>query len=74
MTVEKICRLLSAASAIDGECVVTGVTSNDADVQPGDLFLAYPGKSTHGAKFAQSAIAKGARAILTDAQGAQIAQ
>lgn len=74
ITVEKICRLLSAESAIDGECVVTGVTSNDADVQPGDLFLAYPGKTTHGAQFAQSAIAKGARAILTDAQGAQIAQ
>ena len=74
ITVEKICRLLSADSAIDGECVVTGVTSNDADVQPGDLFLAYPGKTTHGAQFAQSAIAKGARAILTDAQGAQIAQ
>lgn len=74
ITVEKICRLLSAESAIDGECVVTGVTSNDADVLPGDLFLAYPGKTTHGAQFAQSAIAKGARAILTDAQGAQIAQ
>lgn len=74
ITVEKICRLLSADSAIDRECVVTGVTSNDADVQPGDLFLAYPGKTTHGAQFAQSAIAKGARAILTDAQGAQIAQ
>ena len=74
ITVEKICRLLSADSAIDGECVVTGVTSNDTDVLPGDLFLAYPGKTTHGAQFAQSAIAKGARAILTDAQGAQIAQ
>lgn len=74
ITVEKICRLLSAESVIDGECVVTGVTSNDAEVLSGDLFLAYPGKSIHGAEFAKSAIAKGARAILTDAQGAQIAQ
>ena len=74
ITVEKICRLLSAESALDGECVVTGVTSNDAEVLSGDLFLAYPGKSIHGAEFAKSAIAKGARAILTDAQGAQIAQ
>ena len=74
ISVEKICHLLSAESEINGEVIVTGVTSDDRYVQPGDLFLAYPGKSIHGAEFAKSAIAKGARAILTDAQGAQIAQ
>ena len=74
ISVEKICHLLSTESTIEGDLMVTGVTSDDRQVLPGDLFLAYPGKSSHGAEFAQRAILKGARAILTDSQGAHIAQ
>ena len=69
ISVEKICHLLSAESAIEGNLLITGVTSDDRQVLPGDLFLAYPGKSSHGAEFAQSAILKGARALLTVSQG-----
>ena len=74
ITVEKICNLLSAQSSLDGQLKITGVSSDDKSIQPGDLFLAYPGKSNHGAQFAQNAVSKGALAILTDSDGAEIAK
>jgi UDP-N-acetylmuramoyl-L-alanyl-D-glutamate--2,6-diaminopimelate ligase len=48
---------------------VTGVTLRAQDVVPGDLFAALPGASTHGARYAGDAIARGAVAVLTDAAG-----
>jgi UDP-N-acetylmuramoyl-L-alanyl-D-glutamate--2,6-diaminopimelate ligase len=59
-------------SAVAG-LVVTGVTHDSAAVLPGDLFVALPGALTHGARFAAAAAARGAVAILTDAQGAALA-
>ncbi|MCP9276139.1 UDP-N-acetylmuramoyl-L-alanyl-D-glutamate--2,6-diaminopimelate ligase [Mycolicibacterium arenosum] len=50
---------------------VTGVTLRSQDVQPGDLFAALPGSSTHGVQFAADAVQRGAVAVLTDADGAQ---
>ena len=38
-------------------------------VRPGDLFAGVPGRSGHGARFAADAIAAGAVAVLTDAEG-----
>lgn len=73
ITVEAISRLIEISSDLDRSLTFTGVTSSDSQVQPGDLFLAYPGAKTHGANFAQSAIDRGALAILTDHEGAQIA-
>jgi UDP-N-acetylmuramoyl-L-alanyl-D-glutamate--2,6-diaminopimelate ligase len=73
ISVQQICQLLSAESLIDPQTTFSGVTSDDQNILPGDLFLAYPGTNTHGAQFAHSAISKGARAILTDAPGAEIA-
>lgn len=52
--------------------VVTGVTLDSRRVQPGDLWVALPGEHVHGARFAAQAIAAGARAILTDAAGAEM--
>lgn len=49
---------------------VTGVTLRSKDAQPGDLFAALPGASSHGARFVGEAIAAGAVAVLTDAAGA----
>jgi UDP-N-acetylmuramoyl-L-alanyl-D-glutamate--2,6-diaminopimelate ligase len=49
---------------------VTGVTLRAQDVQPGDLFAALSGATTHGARFAAEAIQRGAIAVLTDAAGA----
>jgi len=48
---------------------VTGVTLRAQDVQPGDLFAALPGSTTHGARYAGDAIDRGAVAVLTDAAG-----
>lgn len=49
---------------------VTGVTLRGQDAQPGDLFAALPGGSSHGARYASEAVRRGALAVLTDAVGA----
>ena len=54
--------------------VVTGMTLDSRLVQPGDLYAATPGASTHGARFAVSAAERGAVAVLTDAEGAELCQ
>ncbi len=48
---------------------ITGVTLRAQDVQPGDLFAALPGATTHGARFFPDAVERGAIAVLTDADG-----
>ncbi|MEQ4206005.1 UDP-N-acetylmuramoyl-L-alanyl-D-glutamate--2,6-diaminopimelate ligase [Actinopolymorpha sp. B9G3] len=49
--------------------VVTGVTQDSRAVVGGDLYVARPGGSTHGAAYAQQAAAAGAAAVLTDPTG-----
>jgi UDP-N-acetylmuramoyl-L-alanyl-D-glutamate--2,6-diaminopimelate ligase len=56
-----------------GEATVTGLTHDSATVRPGDLLAALPGSRTHGARFAAQAVAAGAVAIFTDAEGARLA-
>jgi UDP-N-acetylmuramoyl-L-alanyl-D-glutamate--2,6-diaminopimelate ligase len=51
------------------ELRITGVTLRAQDVQPGDLFAALPGASTHGARFYRDVLESGAVAVLTDAAG-----
>ncbi|HEY5981637.1 MAG TPA: UDP-N-acetylmuramoyl-L-alanyl-D-glutamate--2,6-diaminopimelate ligase [Microlunatus sp.] len=48
---------------------VTGVTADSRLVQPGDLYVAAPGATVHGADFAVEAMARGAVAVLTDPDG-----
>jgi UDP-N-acetylmuramoyl-L-alanyl-D-glutamate--2,6-diaminopimelate ligase len=48
---------------------ITGVTLRSQDAREGDLFAALPGASSHGARFAGEAVARGAAAVLTDAAG-----
>ena len=52
------------------DVLLTGITMNSRDVEPGDLYLGLPGARFHGASFAKDAVARGAVAILTDASGA----
>lgn len=52
---------------------LTGISMNTADLRPGDLFVAMPGKKTHGANFAAKAIELGAVAMVTDSAGLEIA-
>ncbi len=51
------------------DVVISGVTQVSSAVEPGDLFIAAPGKNFHGADFIEEAKARGAVAVLTDAQG-----
>lgn len=59
-----------AVAAEAGDPIVTGVTLDSRRVRPGDLYVGLPGRLTHGARFAGTALAAGAVAVLTDADGA----
>jgi UDP-N-acetylmuramoyl-L-alanyl-D-glutamate--2,6-diaminopimelate ligase len=73
-------KLAKLAGAVSAKCElseadlskieISGVTHNDSQVEPGDLFIAMPGAKRHGAEFAMRAIEKGALAVLTDSVGA----
>ncbi|MET8160944.1 UDP-N-acetylmuramoyl-L-alanyl-D-glutamate--2,6-diaminopimelate ligase [Sphaerisporangium sp. NPDC005289] len=52
---------------------VTGVTIDSRQVQRGDLYVALPGSTAHGAAFSAAAVAAGAVAILTDPTGREAA-
>lgn len=55
------------------EAQVAGLAVDSRDVRQGYLFAALPGTQAHGAAYIQTALDKGAGAILTDAQGAALA-
>ncbi|XAS65314.1 UDP-N-acetylmuramoyl-L-alanyl-D-glutamate--2,6-diaminopimelate ligase [Micrococcaceae bacterium Sec5.8] len=55
-----------------GSVPVTGISLNSRTVQPGDLYVALPGASRHGADFVSQAVAAGAAAVLTDDAGARL--
>ncbi|WP_026548582.1 UDP-N-acetylmuramoyl-L-alanyl-D-glutamate--2,6-diaminopimelate ligase [Paenarthrobacter nicotinovorans] len=50
---------------------VTGITLNSRAVEPGDLYMALPGASRHGADFVPQAVEAGAAAVVTDDAGAR---
>jgi UDP-N-acetylmuramoyl-L-alanyl-D-glutamate--2,6-diaminopimelate ligase len=52
---------------------LAGITTDSRAVQPGFLFAALAGVAVHGASYIETAIAKGASAVLTDAAGATLA-
>lgn len=62
---------LSAAAPAES-ISLTGISMNTGDLRPGDLFVAMPGKKTHGANFVEKAIEQGAVAVVTDAAGIEL--
>ena len=61
-------------TALDGrDAHVTGLSVDSRTVKKGHLFAALPGTNVHGGEFIQYALRMGAGAILTDREGAQIA-
>lgn len=54
--------------------VITGLCVDSRAVAPGNLFAALPGAVIHGAHYIKGAVARGAVAVLTDAEGAAIAK
>ncbi len=63
--------MLDEAETGAGAPVVTGITLDSRQVQPGDLYVALPGASRHGIDFVADAVAAGAVAVLTDPTGAK---
>ncbi len=59
-------------STTAGDVTVTGITHDSRAVRPGDLFAALPGEHAHGAAYAEQALSRGAVAILTDEDGAEM--
>ncbi len=55
------------------EAQITGLAVDSREVKPGFLFAALPGARVHGGEFIQYALRMQAAAILTDAEGAEIA-
>ncbi|WP_022882472.1 Mur ligase family protein [Gryllotalpicola ginsengisoli] len=53
----------------EAEIELHGITLNSATVEPGDLFVALPGATQHGARFAAAARDAGAVAVITDGAG-----
>jgi UDP-N-acetylmuramoyl-L-alanyl-D-glutamate--2,6-diaminopimelate ligase len=49
--------------------LVTGITHDSRQVQPGDLYCALTGRQVHGADFLDQVLAAGAVALLTDVEG-----
>ncbi|MEH3034205.1 MAG: Mur ligase family protein [Aeromicrobium erythreum] len=52
------------------DVTLTGVSLSTHDVRTGDLYAALPGARSHGADHVARAVEAGARAVLTDADGA----
>jgi UDP-N-acetylmuramoyl-L-alanyl-D-glutamate--2,6-diaminopimelate ligase len=69
-SLEDAARLLGAEKKNFTNLTFTGITHKDSDVQPGDIFFAFPGAKVHGADFIERAIKGGAIAVLTDQAGA----
>lgn len=61
-------------TALSGDVSITGLAVDSRQVKEGYLFAALPGTQVHGGEFIQYALRMGAAAILTDAEGAEIAQ
>lgn len=60
--------------AVGGENpILNSIEVDSRRVKKGSLFAAMPGSVVHGASFVEKAIEQGATAILTDADGAQLA-
>lgn len=70
VTVGRLAATLGLRLDGDPDVVVSSIALDDRRAVPGDLFAALPGARAHGARFAPAAVGRGARAVLTDAEGA----
>jgi UDP-N-acetylmuramoyl-L-alanyl-D-glutamate--2,6-diaminopimelate ligase len=72
LALDTISELVGGTLVGDGRTTVSGLTLGSSAVCPGDLYAAVPGTRTHGARFAAEAVERGATALLTDAEGADL--
>jgi UDP-N-acetylmuramoyl-L-alanyl-D-glutamate--2,6-diaminopimelate ligase len=64
--------MLGLAARQGGDVQITALTADSREIVPGALFAALPGVQVHGATFVQTALDRGAAAILTDPEGASL--
>lgn len=77
MRIERSLRSVADLLSVDlagDDVMISGLTQTSQEIEPGDIFLAFPGAKTHGARFTPEAAARGARAVLTDPAGAGVIQ
>lgn len=65
---------LGLTAAAGRDPVISGLAVDSREVKQGFLFAALPGTRVHGGDFIQYALRMGAAAVLTDAEGANIAK
>jgi UDP-N-acetylmuramoyl-L-alanyl-D-glutamate--2,6-diaminopimelate ligase len=65
-------QLIGAENTDHPELIFSGIAIRDSDVEPGDLFLAIPGATVHGATYSEKAKTRGAVAVITDSTGASL--
>ncbi|MEO0913751.1 MAG: Mur ligase family protein, partial [Pseudomonadota bacterium] len=56
------------------KAALTGLAVDSRAVKPGHLFFALPGTKLHGGEFVQYALRMGAAAVVTDTEGAALAE
>ncbi len=54
---------------LKSDLLITGITHNSREVQPGDIYVALKGSNFHGIEFLAEAISRGAVAVATDHLG-----
>ena len=63
--------VLSEEASFDGRTgavAVTGVSADSRTIQPGNMFVAFAGSRTDGARFIDAAVAAGAVAVVTEGE------
>ncbi len=69
MTQRRLSDLTNGLVTVPHDLIVSDVTLDSRSVSPGSLFLACGGRTSHGLRFAQQAVAQGARAVLYEDTG-----
>jgi len=63
-TARRLADLTAGLISVPSELVVRDITLDSRAASPGSLFLACRGRTSHGLRFAQQAVARGARVVL----------
>ncbi len=72
-SLSQLANYLGIEASFEKDQQITGVCSDSRSIENGDLFIALPGERNHGSAFLPTALERGARAILTDQQGDEVA-
>src|SRR5438105_13624668 len=72
MKVSTLLQSLPDAVRSGADAEIGGLASDSRGVQPGDVFIAYPGVGVDGRTFIAAAITRGAAAVVTEADAEEL--